>query len=60
MQRVLSQDDMENEAEKHSVHKSNRNVEIHDVGTVDKRGFEDVQIMTNGVSLGEVLESVSQ
>ena len=51
---------MENEAEKHSVHKSNRNVEIHDVGTVDKGGFEDVQIMTNGVSLGEVLESVSQ
>ena len=51
---------MENEAEKHSVHESSWTVEIHDVGTVDKRGFEDVQIMTNGASMREVLESISQ
>ena len=43
---------MENEAEKHSVHKSNWNVEIHGVGAVGRRGIEGAQILANGVRLG--------
>ena len=35
-------------------------VEINGVGAVGRRGIEGAQIMTNDVSLGKVLENVSQ